>query len=171
MSSCVWDPPKSRDVGLFTDLTLYAEALQLAQEQGAVTASYLQRELRQRLLGLLLVKQQSPRAVQDLIRELRQFGWLEPVDGSSRSLTGAPHTLTEVGSKALTLSKRDPRMFHRRLAVAMHQLYVIPGWFVARLWQINPDGQGEVVNWLFICLMGFHTCSGWCASFVSWIMP
>ena len=145
MLSYVWDQPKSRDVGLFTDLTLYAEALQLAQEQGAVTASYLQRELRQRLLGLLLVKQQSPRAVQHLIRELRQFRWLEPADGSGRSLASAPHTLTEAGSKALTLSKRNPHVFYCRLAVAMHQLYVIPGWFVARLWQINSDGQGEVI--------------------------
>ena len=145
MSSYVWDQPRSRDVGRFTDLTLYAEALQLAQEQVAVTASYLQRELRQRLLGLLLVKQQSPRAVQDLIRELRQFGWLEPVDGFSRPLASAPHTPTEAGSEALALSKSNPHVFRRCLAIAMHRLYVIPGWFVARLWQINLDGQGEVI--------------------------
>lgn len=140
-----WDQPKSRDVGLFTDLTLYAEALQLAADRGAVNASFLQQELSQRMLKLRLVERQSLRVAQHLVRELRLFGWFQPEGKTTRSPVNAPHTLTQKGSEALAESSRDSHAFRRRLAVQMHRVYVIPGWFVSRLWQINSEGQGELI--------------------------
>jgi hypothetical protein len=41
-----WLTPRSREMGLFTDLTLYAEALEIALEEGWVNTYSLQRELR-----------------------------------------------------------------------------------------------------------------------------
>lgn len=141
----LWSQPRSRGVGLFTDPTLYAEALQLAHERSVVTASYLQRELGQRLRGLLFVEQQSLRVARDLVRELRLFGWLQAEGKLARPPANAPYTLTPEGHEALAESRRDGRAFQRRLAVQLHQVYIVPGWFVNRLWQINPQGQGEVI--------------------------
>ncbi len=140
-----WPLPRSREVGLFTDLTLYAEALALAQEYGAVTVSLLQRDLGQRMQKMRLVLRQSERTVERLMRELRYFDWLKPRPGSAEKLSTAPHVITSEGQQALTLSRKDARAFHRLLTVKMQQVYVIPGWFTARLWQINPKGQGEVI--------------------------
>lgn len=139
-----WGKPPSLNVGLFTDLTLYAEALQLAEERGTITSAYLQQELSQRLLKLLSVERQSMRVAQDLVRELRQFGWVRPEDASAKG-AAVGHVLTEEGALALAESRQDRRAFRRRLAVRMHQVYVVPGWFVARLWRINEQGQGEVI--------------------------
>jgi len=140
-----WPVPRSREVGLFTDLTLYAEALALAQEYGAVTVSLLQRDLGQRMQKMRLVLRQSERTVERLMRELRYFDWLKPRSGSAEKLTIAPHMITPEGQQAFTLSRKDARAFRRLLTVKMQQVYVIPGWFIARLWQINPEGQGEVI--------------------------
>jgi len=140
----LWKQPSSYNVGLFTDLTLYAEALQLAEERGLVTAPLLQQELSQRFLRLLLVKRQSPRVAKQLVRELRQFGWLKAAEGLPRPPANAPHVLTPEGRNALAEAQRDKRTFRRHLTVCMHQVYIVPGWFVARLWQINSEG-GEVI--------------------------
>ena len=139
-----WPSPRSREVGLFTDLTLYAEALALAQDR-AVTVPLLQRDLGQRMQKRRLVRRQSKRTVERLMRELRYFDWLQPRPGSGEKLTTVPHEITPQGQDALTLSHRDACAFRRLLAVKMQQIYVIPGWFIARLWQINPEGQGEVI--------------------------
>ncbi|GAB4547138.1 MAG: hypothetical protein Kow0063_41750 [Anaerolineae bacterium] len=140
-----WPAPSSREVGLFTDLTLYAEALESAHESGAVTVSSLQRGLGQRLQKMRLVPRQSRRTVERLMRELRYFGWLEPLREAGETLSTAPHIITSEGDRALTLSRQDARAFRRLLTIKMQEVYVIPGWFIARLWQINPQGQGEVI--------------------------
>lgn len=144
MSSKTWSTPERREVGLFTDLSLFSEALELASEQGVITKYYLMEELSQRVRGLLFVESQSSRGVERLIRELRSFGWLQSVTGSSKSLDGAKFKLTYQGDEALKIFKRNKKDFLRHLTVQMHKTYIIPGWFVYRLWTINPDGQGEV---------------------------
>jgi len=92
-----------------------------------------------------LVRRQSKRTVERLMRELRYFDWLKPRSGSVEKLTTAPHVITPAGQEALTLSRRDDRKFRRLLTVRMQKVYVIPGWFIARLWQINPKGRGETI--------------------------
>lgn len=145
MASKTWHTPDRREVGLFTDLSLFSEALELASEQGVITKYYLMEELSQRVRGLLFVENQSSRGVERLIRELRSFKWLQPVTGSSKSLDGAKFKLTYQGEEALKIFGRDRKDFLRHLTVQMHKIYIIPGWFVHRLWVINPGGQGEVV--------------------------
>lgn len=142
MSGDRWDNPKSRNVGLFIDLSLYSEALKITSERGSITASHLQQELRQRTRGLLLVEKQSKRVAQDLVRELHEFGWLQRASGSGQRVENVLYTLTPDGSEILELSSQEVR---RHLAVAMHKRFIIPGWFISRLWKINPTGQGEVI--------------------------
>lgn len=138
----LWTTPHSRGVGFFTDLRLYAEALALAQEYEGVTASLLQRQLVQRIQKMRLVLQQSEHAVEGLLRELRLYGWLQPRQGS---VATAAHIVTPEGQKALELSRRDQWGFRRLLTSKMQEVYTIPGWFISRLWEINPSGQGEVI--------------------------
>jgi len=137
-----WDKPESRNVGLFIDLSLYSEALGITAERGSITASHLRQELRQRTRGLLLIEKQSKRVAQDLVRELYEFGWLKRVNGSGQPVENALYTLTPAGDEVLGLSYQ---VIRRRLAVKMHERYTVPGWFVGRLWRINPAGQGEVI--------------------------
>ena len=140
-----WPEPKSRDVGLFADLRLYAEALELSLAYGAVSLPFLKREMGQRLTMMRLVLRQSERAVEGLLRELRAFGWLQTPPGSRESASTAPHEITAQGESSLRLYREDLRQFRRLLAVKMQELYTVPGWFVARLWMINPEGQGELI--------------------------
>jgi hypothetical protein len=142
MSGKWWDRPKSRNVGLFIDLSLYSEALKITAERGSITASLLRQELSQRTRGLLFVAKQSKRVAKDLVRELYAFKWLQRVNGSGQSIENASYKLTPSGEEILRLSDYKVR---RRLAVAMHEQFIIPGWFMSRLWKINPAGQGEVI--------------------------
>jgi hypothetical protein len=137
-----WDKPKSRNVGLFIDLSLYSEALKITAERASITALHLRQELSQRTRGLLFVEEQSERVARDLARELNEFGWLQRSNGSGRSVENTLYTLTPDGNEILRLNDRQVR---RHLAVKMHERYTIPGWFIARLWKINPTGQGEVI--------------------------
>ena len=142
MSGKRWDKPKSRNVGLFIDLSLYSEALKITTERGSITASFLRQELSQRTRGLLFVEEQSERVAKDLVRELYEFGWLLRANGPGQSIENALYKLTPDGDEILGLSDHEIR---RRLAVAMHKRFIIPGWFISRLWKINPAGQGEVI--------------------------
>lgn len=145
MTLKTWPTPKSRNIGFFTDLRLFSEALELAYEQDIISKQYLIQEIPQRVKGLLLVKSQSSRGVEHLLRELRSFRWLVIVDTSSKSLDNAKYSLTDEGKKAFKLFKHNRGDFFRLLTTQMHNLYTIPGWFVHRLWVINPKGQGEIV--------------------------
>lgn len=141
----MWSHPKSRDVGFFTDIDLYSEALGLADENESITSDFLKGELRQRLRGLRLVEEQSYRVARDLIRELREFGWLQKLDETMRTIESTPHQIVEQGKEALKISQTNPKAFRRILTMKMFSHYIIPGWFVDRLWQINPNGQGIVI--------------------------
>ncbi len=142
MSGKRWGKPKSRNVGLFIDLSLYSEALKITAERGSITASFLRQELSQRTRGLLFVEKQSGRVAKDLVRELYEFKWLQRANGSGQSIENTLYKLTPDGDEILGLTDHKVR---RRLAIAMHQRFIIPGWFISRLWKINPTGQGEVV--------------------------
>lgn len=140
-----WNKPKSRSIALFTDIRLYFEALELAHSQEYISVNELIEEMPQRVKGLLFVRNQSSRGMTDLVREFRNFGWLSKVRYSSSSSDNPKYKLTTTGKNAFLLSKSNKIKFTRHLTVAMHGIYTIPGWFVDRLWAINPEGQGEII--------------------------
>lgn len=147
MTSTTWQIPKSRSVGLFTDLRLFYEGLELAHERGQISKELLEEELPQRLQKLLFVEKQSSRAARDLIRELRDFDWITPVTAHQRRPSDTSEFgLTPQGREVLLLFQSgQQREFLRALTTEMQELYTIPAWFVNRLWTINPNRQGEVV--------------------------
>lgn len=140
----VWPTPKSRNIGLFTDLSLFSEAIEIAFIDGFITKDSLIEDLSQRFKGLLFVKNQSPRGISDLIREMRIFNWLVPCDILTVQ-DNPKYCLNDKGKKAYEIFKRSKKGFLRLLTTKMHEAYTIPGWFVYRLFTINPKGQGEVV--------------------------
>jgi hypothetical protein len=131
-------------VGVFSDLSLYADALALADELHGITAPLLRENLGPRFRSLQLVKQQSASAAQKLLQELQFFGWLKALESPNKSRHQPEAVITPPGRLALDQAKGDRRTFVRSLTERLHQLYVVPGWFVDRLWTINP-GQGEVI--------------------------
>ena len=132
-------------VGLFADLRLFTQALSLAEKQGAITRFDLEEEFSSRVQGLLYIERQSPRRWADLVRELRHFGWLQLENRLAKPQDDSKHTITKEGITALQLSRNNSNGFLRLLALKMHERYTIPGWFVDRLWKINPEREGEIV--------------------------
>lgn len=140
----IWPKPKSRNVGFFVDLSLYPEALKITNERGFITSRILREELSQRTRGQVLVRKQSRSAVKDLVRELQEYGWLQRISEkeNAKTIDKGTFILTDEGRKVLQLKGRE---FRHQLAIQMHNYYVIPGWFIDRLWTINPQGQGEII--------------------------
>jgi len=111
MSNELWPQPRRRDVGVFSDSTLYIDALDLAAQHDGITPSFLQKELRPRLRALRLVRQQSASVVRRLVDELHLFGWLEMVGTVDRQRTAARARLTPQGQATLELAQTDRQAF------------------------------------------------------------
>lgn len=144
-SSNAWQRPSTRMPGLFADLQLFPDALRIAKNRDYVTRFDLEEELSRRLHGMTLVERDSPRRWADLIRELRYFGWLRQLDRSVKPIDDAKHRITPEGLNAYAVWRKDGAEFLRLLIIKMQDQYVIPGWFVQRLWDINPERSGEIV--------------------------
>lgn len=132
-----WQYKKSYGVGLFTDLNLYVEALKLAKSHGYVNVPMLEKNLSERVIGLKYIETFKKRTFQDLIRELVKFRYLVKKDSD--------YYLTQPGIELIGLYSNSISRYYDTILERMNAEYVIPGWFVHRLWNINPDGQGQVV--------------------------
>lgn len=141
--SQTWPKPRSRDVGSYGSVELYAEALRMAQREGEITPGLLGSKdngLGARLRGLHIVKTPTKTIAEDLLRELKAFGWIKPSESETQS-----YVLTPAGNEITKTLESDPRGFRRQLLAKMHDWFQIPGWFVSRLYAINPTHDGEVV--------------------------
>jgi hypothetical protein len=136
----LWPMPKHRTIGSFSDLTLYVDTLACARDSQGITAALLQSALAPRLRASRLVHRQALSTIRSVLEELVGFGWLRRDD----ALPAARFALTVEGVTALQTACCAERSFLRQLANQMHAVYTIPGWFVARLWTINPQ-SGEVI--------------------------
>ncbi len=140
MKNKIWDTPQKRSVGLFTDLRLFYEALEVAYVHDYFSKKRLREELSARVKGLIFTTTLSKRVIADLVRELLNFNWVRenPTAPSTWTLTGE-------GQSVLRDYKKSRQYFMQKLCFKMHEAYQIPGWFVSRLWELNPEGQGEIV--------------------------
>lgn len=133
-----WLTPQSFGVGLFTDFRLYWEALEIASTLSIFTIENIIEQLPHRVKGLLYVEGFKRRAYQDLIRELSLYSFIEKVSGSS-------YKITIIGCEILQTYKNNPSKALLLLLGKMQSVFVTPAWFINRLWEWNPIGQGQIV--------------------------
>ncbi|MEP7317091.1 MAG: hypothetical protein ABI921_00060 [Panacibacter sp.] len=132
-----WKFKKNHSVGLFTDMNLYYEALTIAKNKGVINVAILEKNLLERVIGLKYIETFKKRAFQDLLRELNRFKYIYKDENN--------FLLTESGNKLLDAYKNSIENYHDSLLNKMNSEHGIPGWFINRLWTINPGGQGQVV--------------------------
>lgn len=133
-----WLTPQSFGVGLFTDFRLYWEALEIANTLPVFTIGNIIEQLPHRVKGLLYVEGFKRRAYQDLMRELSQYGFIEKAGVLS-------YKITIIGCKVLQTYKNNPSKALLLLLEKMQSVFVTPAWFINRLWDLNPTGQGQIV--------------------------
>jgi hypothetical protein len=135
--------PQERNIGTFSDLPFFVDALDRAQDVQGISAAHLQDVLAPRLRALRRVERRALSTVRGVLEELRLFGWVARVLGLP-DRKDPVYSITPDGKHALAAARTAPRLFLRLLAARLQAVYTIPGWFVARLWTINPH-QGEVI--------------------------
>lgn len=133
-----WCRPELYGVGQFTDLRMYGEALRLALSKGYLSIDILQKELPQRIKGLLLVQGVGTRAIVDLIREMQRFGFI-------RKVSTDKFNITEEGYEYANLDTTNPFLAKNILLRKTQEVFVTPAWFINRMWEWNPQGQGQIV--------------------------
>lgn len=133
-----WNRPELFGVGQFTDLRLYGEALKLASSKGWLSIDVLQKDLPQRIKGLLLVEGFGIKAFVDLLRELQRFGFIRKISVDNFSITDS-------GYEYLQLEQDNPVSAKDLLLRKTQEVFVTPAWFINRMWKWNPRGQGQIV--------------------------
>lgn len=133
-----WPSPKAFGVGLFTDLRLYGEALIIADLKGGLNVELLKTELPQRVKGLVLVEGFKKTAYQGLIRELTRYDFVQKTHSNS-------YVITDEGRSFKDLFINDRHASYDILLRKMQDTYVIPSWFVNRIWELNRSGKGQIV--------------------------
>lgn len=137
ISNGVWPNPSLYGVGHFTDLRLYFEALHIAKQYDRFSSTILQKELPERVKGLVFVEGFQKTTFQDLIRELLRFDYIEKADNLYR--------ITDEGRRYLSLVAFDKHVAMDELLEKTQKVFVTPAWFIDRLWKLNPRGQGQIV--------------------------
>lgn len=136
-NNVVWPSPTLYGVGHFTDLRLYFEALHIAKQYDKFSSRTLQKELPERVKGLVFVEGFQKTTFQDLIRELSRFGYIEKSDNL--------YKITEEGRSYLSLAVTDKEAAMDELLDKTQKVFVTPAWFIDRMWKLNPEGQGQIV--------------------------
>jgi hypothetical protein len=115
-----WKSPESKSVGLFTDLSLYYDALKLCKNLGVINLKVLRAKISGRLIGLRYIEQLKKRAFTDLIRELNEFGWITQT--SQKKTVDAFYEITLDGIGALELYETSKKNFLRKLSSKMQNI-------------------------------------------------
>ena len=134
-----WPTPMLYGVGHFTDYNLYREVLLIANSYGYIDKELLVSEIPQRVKGLLLIGSISETAYTDLIRELSYFEFIQK-EGKSGCFV-----ITNEGMNYLDLCNHDRDGAIDMLLKKMQKVFVTPAWFLSRLWELNPNNQGQIV--------------------------
>lgn len=151
-----WPKPKSKAIGFFSDSAMYAEVLNIGIKSDFFTKIDLQNFLVNHVKGLTFIVSISETAINNLIRELIEFKWIEYYFSDAKAAQDNPEIfssnmssnflkITDVGRHTYELFKKDKDKFYDEIILKLYELYVIPGWFIQRLWDLNPKEQGEIV--------------------------
>ena len=134
-----WPTPSLYGVGHFTEFNLYREALMIAHSKGYIDKAMLISEIPQRVKGLLLIDSISESLYTDLIRELTHYGFIK------RESKNDYYRITDDGYYFLDLCISDNEKSLDMLLNKMQKVFITPAWFINRLWELNPTGQGQIV--------------------------
>ena len=135
----MWNSPKLFGVGQFVEMRLYGIVLTIVKSFGYLTIDLLQQEIPERIKGLIVVNTISKRTCDDLIRELLYFEFLK------RNKISNIYSITDEGNSYLELLAHAPQRAKDLLLKKTQEVFITPGWFVNRLWELNPKGQGQIV--------------------------
>lgn len=135
----MWQSPKLFGVGQFVEMRLYSIVLTIAKTYGYITIELLQQEIPERIKGLIVVNSISKRSYDDLIREMLYFGFLK------RNKIDNFYSISDEGGKYLELLASKPNKAKDLLLHKTQDVFITPGWFINRLWELNPKGQGQIV--------------------------
>jgi hypothetical protein len=137
-----WPKPKSKSVGLFTDIRLYYDSLELINKFQFISKEELKEELSERVKGLRFIQKFSETPAYHLLRELMLFNWISSDINSSGDTY---FSLTLEGVESFELYKKNKQSFSFLLIAKMQQIYVIPAWFINRIWKLSIQRQGEII--------------------------
>lgn len=149
-----WTKPVSRSVGFYSDSLIYLEVLKFSQKVNFFTKNDLRNLLVNNVRGLIYREFISNTAIDNLVRELNSFGWIKKYLTNDiehhKEIQKAPDSsesfmITPKGSRLLEKSSVDLHYFYEMVIIEINKIYVIPSWFIQRLWDINPTNQGLVV--------------------------
>lgn len=127
-----------RSPGLFTDMTLYKDAMEITFEYREISKKQLKLELSRRVKGLVYIAELSNRVLSDLMGELYHFGWV-------RISKNKNYELTPDGEAFREKIVKGESGYYERLIIELDKLYGVPGRFINRLWELNAEGQGELL--------------------------
>lgn len=143
LSKANWPTPKLYGVGNFTEYGLYRVALTIAKSNGYINQEILMSEIPQRIKGLIVVDSISPTSYQYLIRELLHFQFIEK---QSKNVDKTEmYVITSSGESYLSLCATNSQAALDFLLEKMQDVFITPAWFVKRLWELNPTGQGQII--------------------------
>lgn len=140
-----WPTPKRRSLAASSDLRLFYEAMVFIDNFRLVSKKQLKDQMSSRVKGLKLIKHLSDTGTENLIKELKSFGWIIADRPTFEKSEIGVYKLTNEGIQVLKTYKRNKRDFLNLLIQKMHMEYAIPGWFIDRLWRLNPNGQGQII--------------------------
>ncbi len=138
-----WNKPTKIGVALFTDLTLFYDAINIGLKKGYLTAHLFKELIEEdetifyRVKGLKYIKDYKKTAFEHLIQELYLFNFVQK--------KGQRYVVTEEGKTLMKLYLQNSNEYYLLLLRKMQEVYTIPGWLIDRLWELNPKGQGQIV--------------------------
>jgi hypothetical protein len=147
-----WPEPQIKSIGFFSDSAVYITVLEYAQEVTYFTKNELFNLLSNRVKGLLYTKWISPTAINNLIKELYEFKWIDyflrenSQEASRYKQTDSElFSITHKGRIVCKEFHNEPSQFYENVIAELNKIYIIPGWFIQRLWNLNEKGQGQII--------------------------
>ena len=133
-----WNIEKKRSVGLFTDMQLYIEALREMNIYKSFRKIQIQENLSKKVKGLIYSGSITPKMIDELFREMLYFGWI--IQDKKIFI------LTKTGENIYNFYlNKDIVEYRKSIIIYLQKTYAIPGWFINKLWELNPNRQGEII--------------------------
>ena len=131
---------------------MYIDVLKFGSEVEFFSKNDIEILLSNRVKGLSFNSTLSKTAYKNLLFELKEFKWISYYYSDNYKndnfnydfINREVYAISFVGKQVLNSFFDDYRTFYNALIKELNTLYAIPGWFIQRLWDLNPN-QGQVI--------------------------